>query len=81
MKTLAALFLVSLVIVSQLRSQEHQHASNPVAIPLQPMAQHARQLAEALNYLGQPLTAAEQKRINDAIGMPDEAAAVPVGAN
>ncbi len=45
-------------------------------IPLQPMAQQARQLAESLNYLGQPLTPSEQKRINDAIAMPDEAAAV-----
>jgi hypothetical protein len=76
MKTLAALFLLSIVTVFELRSQEHQHASKPAAIPLQPIAQHARQLAEALNYLGQPLTAAEQKRINDAIAMPDEAAAV-----
>jgi len=40
------------------------------------MAQQVRQLAETLNYLGQPLTATEQKRINDAIALPDEAAAV-----
>ncbi len=40
------------------------------------MAQQARQLAETLNYLGQPLTASELKRINDAVAMPDEAAAV-----
>jgi hypothetical protein len=54
--------------------QEHQHDPPPVA--LQPMAQQARVLTEALNYFGQPLTAAEQKRINDAIAVPDEAAAV-----
>src|SRR6202790_3053030 len=51
-------------------------AQEPSPVPLQPMAQQARQLSEALNYLGQPLTVAEQKRVNDAIGMPDEAQAV-----
>jgi hypothetical protein len=56
--------------------QEHQHPSNPSPVALQPMAQQARVLTEALNYFGQPLTSAEQRRINDAIGMPDEAAAV-----
>ena len=68
MKTLAVAFFLCI-------EQEHQHVAAP-AIPLQPMAQQARQLTEALNYLGQPLTTAEQKRINDAIGMPDETAAV-----
>ncbi len=68
MRTLAAAFLLFF--------QEHQHTAKPAAVPLQPMAQQARILAEALNYLGQPLTAAEQKGLNDAIGMTDEAAAV-----
>jgi len=45
-------------------------------VPLQPMAQQARQLAETLNYLGQPVSASELKAINAAIGMPGEAAAV-----
>ncbi|HMC58743.1 MAG TPA: CehA/McbA family metallohydrolase, partial [Candidatus Solibacter sp.] len=53
----------------------HQHPAAP-PIPLQPIAQHVRQLEEALNYLGQPLPAPDQRRINDAIGNPDEAAAV-----
>src|ERR1051325_11095342 len=53
----------------------HQHpASAPV--PLQPLAQQVRQLEEALNYLGQPLAAAETRRINEAIGGADEATAV-----
>src|SRR5215471_18114864 len=53
----------------------HQHSTpNPVA--LQPLAQQVRQLEEALNYLGQPLTNAESRRIHDAIANPDEAAAV-----
>lgn len=68
MRTLAAAFLLFF--------QEHQHTAKPAPVPLQPMAQQARILAEALNYLGQPLTAAEQKRLNDAIGMTDEAAAI-----
>jgi hypothetical protein len=68
MRTLAIAFLLCF--------QEHQHPANPSPVPLQPMAQQARLLTEALNYLGQPLTAAEQKRVNDAIGMTDEAAAV-----
>ena len=45
-------------------------------IPLQPLAQQVRQLADALNYLGQALPAIELRRINDAIANPDEAAAV-----
>src|ERR1700722_304782 len=68
METLAVAFFLCV-------TQEHQHAAAP-AVSLQPMAQQARQLTEALNYLGQPLTTLEQKRINDAISMPDEAAAV-----
>src|SRR5579862_1965612 len=57
-------------------SQEHRHDATPAPVALQPMAQQARLLSEALSYLGQPLTAAEQKRINDSIALPDEAAAV-----
>jgi hypothetical protein len=45
-------------------------------VPLQPLAQQVRQLEDALSYLGQPLQPAEHKQINDAIGNPDEAAAV-----
>jgi hypothetical protein len=70
MRTLAPAFFLCLA-----SAQEHQHAAPP-PVPLQPMALEARQLAEALNYLGQPLTPAEMKRINDAIAIPDESAAV-----
>ena len=71
MRTLAPAFFICLAT-----AQEHQHTATPAPVPLQPMALQARQLAEGLNYLGQPLTAPEQKRVNDAIGMADEAAAV-----
>ena len=73
MRTLAPVFFLTAL---GLAAQEHQHAAPPAPVPLQPMALQARQLAEALNYLGQPLTAAEHKRLNEAIGMADEAAAV-----
>ena len=45
-------------------------------VPLQPLALQVRQLEDALAYLGQPLLPADQRRINDAIAGPDEAAAV-----
>ena len=53
----------------------HQHSAS-APVPLQPLAQQVRQLEDALNYLGQPLPAADQRRINEAIGNADEAAAV-----
>lgn len=76
MRTLTAAFFLCIVAAVRLGSQEHQHGDKPAPVPLQPMAQQARQLSEALNYLGQPLTVAEQKRVNDAIGIPNENAAV-----
>jgi hypothetical protein len=44
--------------------------------PLQPFAEHVRQLESALDYLGQPLSAADQRAINNAIGQADEARSV-----
>jgi hypothetical protein len=54
----------------------HQHLATAAAIPLQPLAQQVRQLEEALNYLGQPLSAADHQLINKAIANPDQAVAV-----
>src|SRR5450432_842930 len=68
---------IALILCRMVAGQEaaHRHdAATP--IPLQPLAQQVRQLEDALNYLGQPLPAAETRRINEAIGNPDEAAAV-----
>src|SRR5437899_2046593 len=45
----------------------HQHPQPAPAVPLQPLAQHVRRLEDALNYLGQPLSASEHRRINAAI--------------
>ena len=43
---------------------------------MQPFAQQVRQIETALDYLGQPLSPADQSAINAAIANPDEAAAV-----
>jgi len=67
--------LVVLCGAAAAQEAAHQHPAVP-PIPLQPMAQQVRQLEDALNYLGQPLPAPDQRRINLAIGNPDEAAAV-----
>lgn len=68
---------IGFVLFAVLAAQEavHQHQQGP-AVPLQPLAQQARQLEEALNYLGQPLPSAAHQRINNAIANSDEAAAV-----
>lgn len=44
--------------------------------PLQPLARNVRQIESALSYLGSPLSADDQRRINDALAGTDEAAAV-----
>ena len=70
---------IALILSGIAAAQEaaHQHPAPAAApIPLQPLAQQVRQLEDALNYLGQALPAADQRRINEAIGNADEAAAV-----
>jgi hypothetical protein len=62
MKLCAALLMSALVVSA--------------AVPLQPFAQQVRQIEEALNYLGQPLSPAEKTEINGAIANTDEVAAV-----
>ncbi len=47
-------------------------------VPLQPLAAQAKRLVEALEYLGAPLSDAEQKRIADASALPDQSAATRV---
>ena len=44
--------------------------------PLQPLAQQARRLEDAMNYLGQPFSAEVHDGINQAVAMEDEAGAV-----
>jgi hypothetical protein len=69
------LYVTLALCVSAAAQETHQHAAPP-ATPLQPLAQQARQLEEALAYLGQPLPAADLRRIHEAIANPNEAAAV-----
>jgi len=45
-------------------------------VALQPLAQQVRQIESAMNYLGQPLSPADVQRINAAVALQDEAAAV-----
>src|SRR5689334_893632 len=53
-----------------------QNMEQAPKVALQPLAQHVRQVQEALSFLGQPFPAADAQRINAAIGRADEAAAV-----
>ncbi len=50
-------------------------ASAEVAVALQPFADHVRRLERTLEFLGQPLPAADQKQINAALAGSDEQAA------
>jgi len=53
------------------------HHPHPEArVPLQPLAQQTRRLATTLTYLGQPLGADDVRRIDAAVAMTDEPAAV-----
>lgn len=61
-------FVLTIFIVPLTSAQE--------TVAMQPFALHVRQLESALDYLGQPLSPADQKTINEAIGQADEAAAV-----
>jgi len=51
-------------------------ALNAQTVALQPLAQQVRRIENALDYLGQPLPPSDAQRINDAIALTDEAAAV-----
>src|SRR5690349_4206091 len=66
--------IFAITLLTPLLAQEPLVTHAPV--PLQPLAQQVRRLETALNYLGQPLLAADQKAVNDAIADPDEMAAV-----
>src|SRR5437762_2114265 len=70
-------FWLATILCGIAAAQQAAHQHSPAApVPLQPLAQQVRQLEEALNYLGQPLPVADQRRIHEAIANPDEAAVV-----
>ncbi len=56
--------------------QAPQAAAAHASAALQPFAQQVRQIETALDYLGQPLSPADQEQINDAMAGLDEAVAV-----
>lgn len=53
-----------------------QNTEQTPKVALQPLAQQVRQVQEALGFLGQPMAAANTQRINSAMGLADETAAV-----
>ena len=73
-----SVLLIALVagLTLTLRAQEHVHPAADSPVPLQPLAQQTRRLATALSYLGQPLPAADQQAINEAVALADEQTAV-----
>jgi len=71
-----ALLVLSVAIEAAAQTAVHQHGSSQPDVPLQPFAQQVRRLEDALEYLGQPLAAADQRAINEAIGDADEKSAV-----
>jgi hypothetical protein len=67
--TIITVALASLALT--LRAQPPAPATN-AGIPLQPLAQQARRLESALQYLGQPLPQADRAAIDQAVAMTDE---------
>src|SRR5689334_15297145 len=56
--------------------QPEIHPSPNAPVSLQPLADHVRQIETALDYLGQPFAPSDRDRINAAIAMTDESAAI-----
>src|SRR5438270_4755692 len=77
---IAVAFLLSVYALRPVAVRSHTGAMSVgggVEItPLQPFALQVRQIESTLAYLGQPLTAIEQRQIDDAIAGLDEADAV-----
>jgi hypothetical protein len=63
------------VLTLTLAAQERPPVAAP-SVPLQPLAQQARRLETALQYLGEPLGAAEHQAINEAVALQDDRSAV-----
>ena len=67
--------LLILVLLRASAPLDAQRQAEP-GVPLQPLAQQARRLETALRYLGEPLPAVDVQRLNGAMAMSDETAAV-----
>src|SRR5215467_16246982 len=65
-----------LVLALSIRTHASQSAGRNGPIPLQPLAQQAHQIENAMAYLGEPFSAEEVSRIDDAVALADESKAV-----
>jgi hypothetical protein len=72
--TAASVVVAALVLITG--AQASQSATPAHTVPLQPLAQQARQIESTLAYLGQPLSAEEVSRIDEAVAEPSESKAV-----
>ena len=70
-----ALLALVIGVTLTLRAQEHPHPTTIAPVPLQPLALQARRLETTLQYLGQPLSDADRRAINDALTLSDDRAA------
>ncbi len=81
MKSKASIALVSMAVVAISLCASFAAVASPapasaeVAVALQPFADQVRRLERTLEFLGQPLPAADQKQINAALAGSDEQAA------
>jgi hypothetical protein len=75
MTRIGAAFAVLLTLAAIASAQASQRARS-LPVPLQPLAQEVHQIENALAYLGQPFSAEEVSRIDDAIADPKESKAV-----
>ena len=67
-KSLVAILTLAVLSLNSIEAQP--------AVELQPLAQQIRRLETALTYLGQPFSPEVRTAINEAVAMPNEAAAV-----
>jgi len=74
-RVLLPLLAIVAALTLTLRAQDRSHQAPVVSVPLQPLALQVRRLETTLDYLGQPLLAADRRAIGDAIAMSDDRAA------
>ena len=76
MNGIGAAFVVLATLIAAAGAQASLKAEVSTSIPLQPLAQQVHQIENALDYLGQPLSAEEVSRIDEAVTDSNESKAV-----
>src|SRR5580704_7999860 len=76
MTWIGAVSVVVTVLAAIACTQMSQSATTVLPVPLQPLAQQAHQIENALAYLGQPLSVEEISTIDEAATEPSESKAV-----